>query len=139
MSSIESVKASSFQAQEMKRHNSELQKLRDKNALEFKKEVKANEELMGRIRSDYETKVQLLERDSDHGLAELRRKHQASMQEESYRLNQELEMLRGAQKDKLKELKEGNEFEINRTQESHKKSLDLAREKFLKEKIKYES
>jgi len=135
---IGALKSAKFQEQELKRHAYDLSKLKNKNNEEYKKEVKKGEEVLMRIRDDYESKINRMEHEVAQKITEINNRHKERMATEDKRLNEELENLKLGHQDKVRELREGQENEVNNMNASHQKTLDQARQRYNNEKLKYQ-
>ena len=138
MADISNVKAARFQEMERKRHNYELKKLRSENHKKFQKEVKSNEAMMSRMRRDYEVQVKNLENDLERKLIETRAKHKRSITAENKRLNEELTNLKKAHQDQVGEVKISQDNEIENMVTSHRETLENAKQKYIREKQKWD-
>ena len=61
MSEISNVQAQKFREAESKRHSYQLKKTRQENYRTYQKEVKVNENMLTRMRSEYDGKVKGLQ------------------------------------------------------------------------------
>lgn len=139
MTSVNELKAQKYIETESKRHNEEVKKLRAENSRQLETEVKAGERELEKIKSDYEAKVSNLKNETEQKLVEIRDRQNRTMTEESQRMEQELQNLKKVHADQKGEIKVSQQNEIDSMVESHKKTVETARQKFLKEKNKFNS
>jgi ElaB/YqjD/DUF883 family membrane-anchored ribosome-binding protein len=69
----------------------------------------------------------------------MRSRHDIRLQDENRRLAEELKNLKATHGDQVAEVSESQNNEIQDMKESHRKTLQNAREKFIKEKSKFET
>ncbi len=138
MSTINDVQAQKFQEAETKRYNSELKELRSTNNRTYETEAKSKEAELRRMRDDYETKIANLKNEQEQKLVEIRDRQAKAVGEENNRLQQEVENLKRAHQDQVAEIKTSQQNDIREMVESHKKTLDGAKQKFAKEKSKFD-
>ena len=136
---ITRVRAEKHKAIEEKHHTFALKKLRDENQKDYKREVTKGENTLERIKKDYEVKVSNLESDLEQKLVELRRSQEEKVKIENKRLDEEVKNIQIAHKEKVSELKDSQAHQIQDMVQSHQKTLDNAREKFVREKRKWEA
>lgn len=139
MNKIDQIKAQRFQESENKRHNMQMRKLRAEHDKSYKKEVDKNKAHMKRIKAEYEGKVDLLETELEKKLIEQREKHSRMLNMETKRLDQELATIKASHKGKVSELRNGQQEEIDELVAYHRKNLDNARQKYMKEKAKWDA
>lgn len=138
MSTINDVQAQKFAEAEGKRYNSELKEMRSSNNRAYETEVKTKEAEIQRMRNDYETRIANLKNDQEQKLVEIRDRQSKMAEEENVRLKLEVENLKRSHQDQVAEIKIGQQNEIKDMVDSHKKSLEIAKQKFVKEKAKYD-
>lgn len=138
MANISELKVAKWKEAENRRHSFEMKKLKDEFAKEYQKEVAQNEQLMDRMRREYEVKIKGLENELDMKLAEMRNSQSKNIEEENQRLTYEVQNLKKAHQDQIGEIKVGQENEVNTLVDSHQRTLEDARQRYIKEKMKYE-
>jgi hypothetical protein len=139
MSTISDVQAQKYMEAETKRYNTEIKDLRSTNDRTYETEAKAKEGELKRMRDDYETKIANLKNDQEQKLVEIRDRQSKSVGEENMRLQQEVENLKRSHQDQVAEIKSSQQNDIKEMIDSHKKTLDNAKTKFVKEKSKFEA
>jgi hypothetical protein len=137
MSNINEVQSQKFIEAESKKFNSEIKQLRSENDRNYESESKSKEAQMQRMHDDYDTKIANLKNDQEQKLVEIRNRQNKSVNEETIRLQVEVANLKKSHQDQLSEIKSGQQNEIQTLVESHKKTIDNAKQKFLKEKNKF--
>ena len=138
MDDVTSIKAQRFKETENKRYNMQMRKLRADHDRSYKKEVKKNKSHMERLKMEYEGKVGTLETELEKKLIQQRDKHARVLEIENKRLGQELLTLKAAHKGKVAELRDSQEREMNDLLEYQKKNIEKARQRYQKEKTKWE-
>jgi hypothetical protein len=139
MSNVNNVQAQKFLESENKRYNNEIKQLRTTNDRGYETESKIKEAEMARMRDDYETRIANLKNEQEQKLVEIRDRQSKSVGEENMRLQTEVENLKKAHQDQVAEIKISQQNEIQGMVESHKKTMDNAKQKFAKEKSKFET
>lgn len=139
MSTISELKSQRFKESETKRHAQDIKKIRSMHNKTFSKEVKKNEISIKQMKEEYETKVEGLEIELEQKLISHRNRQKDSLQREKMRLTDEVENLKKTHQDQVGEIKSSQANEIDELISSHKKTLENARQKFLKEKMKTEN
>tara|TARA_R100000656_G_scaffold17943_1_gene16657 strand:+ start:321 stop:740 length:420 start_codon:yes stop_codon:yes gene_type:complete len=139
MSTITDVQVMRFKEAENKRHMSEMRKMKTENATEYHNEALSNEKMIDRMRNDFESKSRIAESDLERQLADMRRKHEKRMEQENQRLDEELKNLKATHQDQVAEIKNSNTNEIQNIRESHERTIANAKEKFIREKTKWEA
>jgi hypothetical protein len=137
MTNINQVKAARFKESEEKRFNFEIKKLRTEHGRKYSKEVKKNEETMVRLKDDYEKKIGTMELELEQKLTDVRSRQKKSLVLENERLKEELINLKKAHGDQVGEIKETQENEIQNLVQSHKTTIENARQKYIKEQMKW--
>jgi hypothetical protein len=139
MNNIDQIKAQRFQESENKRYNMQMRKLRAEHDKSYKKEVDKNKTHMEQLKSENIAKIELLETELEKKLIEQREKHSRLLNMEKKRLDQELVTLKASHEGKVSELRMSNQGEIDELVEYHQKTLDNARQKYMKEKAKWDA
>ena len=137
MNNISEVKAARFKEAETKRHNFELRKLKTEHARSFNKIVKTNETSLTTMQDDYQSKNSILKNELEQKLINVRDRQDRALLSENQRLYEEVTNLKQAHDDQVGELKSSQENEINKMVESHKRTLENARQKYISEKMKW--
>lgn len=138
MADISDLKVAKWKESENRRHSFEMKKLRDEFAKDYQTQVAQNERLMDRMKREYDVEVRNLENELDLKLAEMRKSQEKSLQDENSRLSSEVVNLKKAHSDQVGEIKISQQNEINNLVDSHRRTLEEARQKYIKEKMKYE-
>ena len=138
-STVTDYQVSKFKEQEAKRLAYQMRKIRETGTRDYQKEVKKNENLLHRVKMEYETKITNMENDTEQKLAKMRKKHSKSITMENEKLEEELNNLRAAHKQQKDEIKSAQSNELRDIKESHRKTLERAEAKFKKEMLKYET
>ncbi|MBT3585124.1 MAG: hypothetical protein HN509_09460 [Halobacteriovoraceae bacterium] len=138
MSEISNVQAQKFREAESKRHSYQLKKTRQENYRTYQKEVKVNENMLTRMRSEYDGKVKGLQNELEGKLSKVRAKQSKAIDAENKRLNEELVNLKRTHADQVTEIKIAQQGEVNTLTDSHKRTLENARLQYQKEKVKFE-
>lgn len=139
MSTITDMQVMRFKEAENKRHTAEMRKIKSKNATEYHNQSLSNEKMVGRMQNDFESKKRIAESDLERQLADMRRKQEKRIEEENSRLDGELKNLKATHSDQVSEIKTSNVNEIENIRESHQRTLANAKEKFIREKTKWEA
>ena len=139
MSNIDQIKAQRFQESENKRYNLQMRKLRAEHDKSFKKEVDKNKAHIERLKDENIGKIKTLETELEKKLIQQREKHSRIMDMEKKRLDQELVTLKASYQGKTAELRTSNQSEVDELVEHHQKTLDNARQKYMKEKAKWDA
>jgi hypothetical protein len=137
MSNINEVQSQKFIEAESKKFTSDLKQLRTENDRTYETESKSKEALINRMHDDYDTKIANLKNDQEQKLVEIRNRQKKSVNEENGRLKLEVANLKKAHQEQLAEIKTGQQNEIQTLVESHKKTIENAKQKFLKEQSKF--
>lgn len=138
MSDLTEIKAARYKEAEAKRHSFEIRKANLENQREYQKEVTKNEVMMDRMKNDYDNKVKNLQVELETKLTSLRNSQNKVLGEERERLNAEVDQLKKVHGDQVSELRHSQQTEIDRMNESHRSSLELAKQKYVKAKTKYD-
>lgn len=138
MTRINEVQLNHFKETENRRHNEEIRDLKAKNLDQYRDEVKQNEEMITRMRNEYDSKQQKIQAETERKLVELRRNQERTLAQEKKRLEQEMSNLKKTHEGQVVEIKKSQSHEISEIQESHQKTLDNARQKYLIEKAKWQ-
>jgi hypothetical protein len=138
-STVTDYQVGKFKEQESKRLAYQMKKVRESGARDYQKEVKKNENLLNRMKMEYETKITNMQNDTEQKLARMRKKHSKSITMENEKLGEELSNLRVAHKQQKDEIKSAQANELRDIKESHRKTLERAEAKFNKEMLKYET
>lgn len=137
MSTVHDLKTQRYAEAETKRHTNEIQKLKVDNARTYNSEAKQKEVELKRMKDAYETRISSMKSEQERKLQDLRKKHESAYAEEDQRLKQELVNLKTNHRDQVEEIKIGQRNEVQDINEAHQKTLNNAREKFLKESAKW--
>ena len=137
MNDISSIQAGKAQELENKQASLEMRKLRQEHSQIYEKTVKDNEAELRRMKDEYQAKIGMMQSELEQKLSQFRDKQNDVMSVEKERLQTELEDLRKAHGDQVVQLKESQKNQIDRMVESHNKTIDNARQKFEKEKMKW--
>ncbi len=89
------------------------------------------------MQDDFDSKISRIKNEQERKLTELREKNEYVLGEESQRLKTELQSLKTIHREQVEEVKIGQTNEIEGLTASHQKTLDQAREKYMKEKNKW--
>lgn len=138
MTDVTAVKLQRHKEAENKRYAFEMKKLSAENQNNYTKQVKAYETMIGRMKGEYEAKVKNLENELERKLVNLRNNHSRKINEENKRLDEELTNLKKAHGAQVGEIKETQANEIDNLVTSHKTTLENARQKYIREKSKWE-
>ncbi len=136
---ISQVQAQRFKESESKRMNAEIKSHQDQHNREYGKIVKTNEATITDLRKDYDNKVDSMKAELEQRLTEIRRKNEELINGENQRMTAELENLKSAHKDQIQEVKTAQQNQIDDMNLSHRNTVENARQKFLKEKLKWET
>lgn len=139
MTNINQVKAARFKESEEKRFNFEVKKLRTEHGRKYTKEVKKNEETLVRLKDNYEKKIGTMEMELEQKLTDVRSKQKRNLSLENERLKEELVNLKKAHADQVGEIKETQENEVQNLVHGHKTTIENARQKYIKEQMKWNS
>lgn len=135
---INRAQYSRFKETENKQFAQRMKKMRLEHKRTFNKEAKRQESMLQRLKKDFDVKTKGLQNKLEQQLVKVRTDQARKVQEENTRLNEELENLKKAHADKINEIKVGQENQVNQLKESHARTLENARNKFIKEKTKWE-
>lgn len=138
MSNINDVQSQKYIESENKKFNTEIKQLRSGNERNYESESKTKEALIKRMHEDYDTTISTLKNNQEQKLVEIRDRQIKSVNDENIRLKVEVDNLKKSHQDQLGEIKTGQQNEIQTLVESHKKTIDNAKQKFIKEKNKYD-
>ena len=138
MADIADLKVAKWKESENRRHSFEMKKLSDEFAKQYQTEVANNERMLDRMRREYEVKTRNLENELDLKLSEMRKSQEKNLEAENKPLSSEVQNLKSAHQDQVGELKMGQQNEINTLVDSHRRTLEDARQRYIKEKMKYE-
>lgn len=139
MSDINAVQARRFKSAETQRHNREIDKIKKKHKMEFDKIKKTNQIEIERVQKESEIAKTDVELKSQSKVKTLRTKQEQILKSEKARLDGELQNLQSVHKDKVLEVKMNQKAELDSLLKSHNTTLENAREKFIKEKIKWQT
>jgi hypothetical protein len=139
MSTVNDVQAQKYKESETKRYNSELKDMRSSSERTYDTEAKAKEVELRRMRDDYDSKIANLKNEQEQKLVEIRDRQAKSVGEENARLQLEVDNLKKSHQDQVAEIRTGQQNEIREMVDSHKKTIENAKQKFVKEKSKYEA
>lgn len=137
MSDISSVQLQKHRDAELSRQKTELKVAQDESKKQIKKELDYQEGVIVELKKDHQKKSDHLQMDLEYKLIELRKKHDEMYASEKNRLEKEMEMLKKAHEDRVTEIKISHQNEIQQIDESHQNTLYNARQKFMKEKMKW--
>ena len=139
MSEIALLKSQRLQEREAIRHNAKLKKLKNDNRKEYEKtRTSGNNEII-RMQDRFDSEKSNLKNILEEKLSKLRVIQSSKYMEEKKRLELEILNLKKTHNDKIFEIKQTQALEVERLQESHRKTIDHAREKFIKEKMKWQT
>ena len=139
MSDIAQLKAKRLQERESIRHNAKLKKLKNENRKEYEKtRTSGNNEII-RMQDRFDSERSNLKNILEEKLSKLRVIQSSKYMEEKKRLELEILNLKKTHNDKILEIKQNQALEVERLQDSHRKTIDNAREKFIKEKMKWQT
>ena len=91
------------------------------------------------MRDDYEARISNLKNDQERKLIEIRQNKTKPFRKKLPRLKQEIENLKKSHHDQVSEIKVGQQNELEEMNDSHQKTLENSRLKFMKEKAKFEA
>ncbi|MDO9181465.1 MAG: hypothetical protein Q7U04_03610 [Bacteriovorax sp.] len=139
MSNISDVQSQKYLEAETKKYTNDLKQLRTENDRGYQTEAKSKEAELKRMHDDYEMKIANLKNEQEQKLVEIRDRQSKSVGDENMRLQTEVENLKKAHQDQVAEIKTSQQNEIQGMVESHKKTMDNAKQKFVREKSKLEA
>ncbi len=139
MEDVSSVKIARSKQLEYQRHNAEMKRLRHKNHKDHETVVKRSDKKITLLKKTYNDKVDRLEINLNTKLTKMRSKQKRNLSVESSRLSSELNNLKSAHQDRKSELRVTQQRELDSMTQSHQHTVDQARKKFMKEKMKWEA
>jgi len=138
MSDIALMKAKRLQDRERIKHNAQLKKLKIENRREYEKTRDTNSTDIQRMQDRYDAEKGNLKTVIEEKLAKLRVIQNTQFNEEEKRLDIEIVNLKRIHDDKVLEIKKNQSMEVDKLQESHKNTINNARKKYIKEKMKWQ-
>ena len=123
MSELNTLKAKRLQEREAIRHNAQLKRLKVENRREYEKTRDTNSTDILRMQDRYDSE----------------KSNMKTILEEKKRLDLELINLKKIHNDKILEIKQNNHMEVEQLRASHKNTIDNARDRFIKQKMKWQT
>ena len=120
-------------------YDARLRDLRNQYYERHQKEVRENEQRLGRLVDRHEEKTFQMEVRLEKELLDLRNKHKKLLAQEKKRLQQELNDLKKSHQKKLVEVQTGQEEGFRNIIRDHERSIKNSYRKFLKEKQRLQS
>lgn len=137
MSSVGELKAQRSMEAETKKSATEIKQAKLQLDREYTGIVKKKESELVRMQNDYDSRLSRLKNDQERKLQEIREKNNLVLGEEDQRLKDELKNLKSVHREQVEEIKIGQGNEIEQLTQSHQRTVDQARERFMKEKSKW--
>ena len=117
----------------------ELRRMKSENEKKIKKVITNNQTKLQETKKSYRLKTNDLENQLHKKLISLRTHQAEILREEQERLETELSGIKIRQANQIAELRQNNRNSIERINESHKEILENAKNKFMREKMKWET
>lgn len=136
MAEINNIQARRTIEAETKRSQMEAKKLQSEHYDKFKKITTENEATITDLKRNYENTVSKEQNDLEIKLANIREKHVEQLRGENLRLDSELADLKKIHNQKLQEMKDGQEEQLERIHKDNTVVLENSKEKVFREKLK---
>lgn len=139
MNDISQIRMKHFKETENKKHSLEMRDIKQKNDRDYQKRVKHYDQIFKRNTDENEDKISALNINLERKLADIRKRHRATLDNEESRLSEELKGLKDAHKSKVEELKVSQQSQIESLHDDHNQSIRAAHERYRRAKAKIDS